>query len=326
MQQNTPAWPPDYNLRRSPRARRVSLRVLPPDQAQGGAARLEVILPPGTDEAEAACAVEKHKAWVLRHLYAAVAEPGPNSGFTTLSPYLFLHGGILRVRLEWAHQHIAPLLPGPEEIDRILREARLEWPHPEKELGCAKGAARANAVGETAEGEAAVEAVKLTESLEKRPEKRPEARPEALAETLPQTQPEICPGARLNRVCRLKEGGPARRGANLRLWLGSYAKAFLSARLAALAASSNLPYQGLRLGWQRGRWGSYSCRGTVSLNAMLVFLPPALSDFVILHELCHSQAMNHGPAFKKLLCALEPHYRSLDASLKQARIFLPPNF
>lgn len=51
----------------------------------------------------------------------------------------------------------------------------------------------------------------------------------------------------------------------------------------------------------KGRWGSCSSRGVVTLNWKLVCLPENLVDYVIAHELCHLQHLNHSKDFWGLL-------------------------
>jgi predicted metal-dependent hydrolase len=69
---------------------------------------------------------------------------------------------------------------------------------------------------------------------------------------------------------------------------------------------------------QRSRWGSCSRRGTISLNAKLLFLPPGLVEYVFLHELCHTQRMDHSKAYWALLRRHVPdckrHARTLRAT------------
>ena len=44
-----------------------------------------------------------------------------------------------------------------------------------------------------------------------------------------------------------------------------------------------------------------SGRGTLSLNWQLIFAPPELIDYVVVHELCHFHEMNHKYQFWVLL-------------------------
>lgn len=84
-----------------------------------------------------------------------------------------------------------------------------------------------------------------------------------------------------------------------------------------------------RLGVQPGRvqframyrkWGSCSSRGSITLNTALLSLPPALAEYVVLHELVHLRVFNHGKDFKALMSAHMPDWqerqRTLDTCLR----------
>lgn len=115
--------------------------------------------------------------------------------------------------------------------------------------------------------------------------------------------------------------------AALKRWLIRRAKPVLAARLTELhgrfGARYELRYSRIAIRCQRSRWGSYSSRGTVSLNASLLFLPPAQLDYVLLHELAHSRHPNHSAEFWGLLEQLCPGARRIDAAINRATRELP---
>jgi predicted metal-dependent hydrolase len=69
---------------------------------------------------------------------------------------------------------------------------------------------------------------------------------------------------------------------------------------------------------QRTRWGSCSNSGTVSLNAALMFLEPAVVRYLFVHELCHLIALNHSRRFWNAVARYEPGYEALDRRLTEA--------
>ena len=69
---------------------------------------------------------------------------------------------------------------------------------------------------------------------------------------------------------------------------------------------------------QRTRWGSCSNSGTVSLNAALLFLEPAVVRYLLVHELCHLIALNHSRKFWTAVARYEPDYEALDRRLTKA--------
>jgi predicted metal-dependent hydrolase len=74
---------------------------------------------------------------------------------------------------------------------------------------------------------------------------------------------------------------------------------------------------------QRTRWGSYSTKGTISLNAQLLFLPEELVRYVLLHELCHVRHPNHSPRFWNLVRRHEPDTERLRKELRAAWKYVP---
>lgn len=119
-----------------------------------------------------------------------------------------------------------------------------------------------------------------------------------------------------DRVLRLTgatDAGAMRRA--LRAWLMRAARERLEPRVAALAASANVRYSRVSIRRQRSRWGSCSVRGTISLNACLLFQRALVVDYLIVHELAHVKHMNHSSRFWQAVEAACADWRALDREL-----------
>ncbi len=71
---------------------------------------------------------------------------------------------------------------------------------------------------------------------------------------------------------------------------------------------------------QKSRWGSCSSKGNLNFNYKIALLPPHLSDYVIVHELCHIGQFNHSQKFWDLVAETLPNPELLQAELKKIRI------
>ena len=91
----------------------------------------------------------------------------------------------------------------------------------------------------------------------------------------------------------------------------------LPARVHALAVPYGFRFQRVSVRNQRSRWGSCSRRGIISLNWRLVQTPPAIRDYIILHELAHLREMNHSPRFWDQVRSLCPGYLEAEEWLKK---------
>jgi len=107
-------------------------------------------------------------------------------------------------------------------------------------------------------------------------------------------------------------------------WLIERAREHLVPWTEEMAETLGVRLRRISVRSQRTRWGSYSTRGTVSLNAQLLFLPYRLARYVILHELCHAVHPNHSPAFWGLMRTHEPESERLRTELRGAWRHVPP--
>ena len=72
----------------------------------------------------------------------------------------------------------------------------------------------------------------------------------------------------------------------------------------------------IRIRNQKSRWGSCSHHGSLSFNYRIVFLPPELQDYLVVHEICHMREFNHSKAFWDLVGEQIGDYKVLRKRLK----------
>lgn len=79
------------------------------------------------------------------------------------------------------------------------------------------------------------------------------------------------------------------------------AREYLPARLHFLASRHGFEFSSVKISRSKARWGSCSSKKSINLSLYLMLLPDRLIDYVLLHELCHTRHMNHGPEFWLLM-------------------------
>src|SRR3954447_25386939 len=95
------------------------------------------------------------------------------------------------------------------------------------------------------------------------------------------------------------------------------ARAEIGPRLDAATARAGTGYTGLTIRGQRTRWASCSSTGAMSFNWRLLLAPEAVLDYVIEHEVCHLEVMDHSPRFWRLLERRVPDWREHAAWLRR---------
>lgn len=95
------------------------------------------------------------------------------------------------------------------------------------------------------------------------------------------------------------------------------AKEYIPKRAAHFAALLGVTYENITIRDQKTRWGSCSSKGTLSFNWRLMLAPPAVLDYVVIHELCHRKEMNHSPRFWRLVEQIMPDYKTKRQWLKE---------
>lgn len=94
------------------------------------------------------------------------------------------------------------------------------------------------------------------------------------------------------------------------------AKQLIEKRLKHFQQIYTVTWKRVSIRNQKTRWGSCSRMGSLSFNYRLLLLPPHLSDYVIVHELCHLLELNHSPRFWTLVTKTFPDYKELRKELR----------
>jgi predicted metal-dependent hydrolase len=115
-------------------------------------------------------------------------------------------------------------------------------------------------------------------------------------------------------------------GALLERWYRARAGDLIARRAAELGARMGVSYKRLAIRGQRTRWGSCSHKGTLSFNWKLMMAPPAVIDYVIIHELAHLREMNHSRRFWELVAEHCPQWREHRKWLKEHESHLAAGF
>ena len=98
--------------------------------------------------------------------------------------------------------------------------------------------------------------------------------------------------------------------------LAPAARQLAAQRLAFFNVSYNLVIGRVAIRDQRTRWGSCSHKGNLNFNYRIALLPPHLSDYVIVHELCHLRHLDHSRRFWDLVGRILPDYAARRRELR----------
>lgn len=98
------------------------------------------------------------------------------------------------------------------------------------------------------------------------------------------------------------------------------ARLIITERIKFFNRYYNFEYQRVSIKNQKTCWGSCSRRGNLNFNYKVASLPEELRDYVVVHELCHLQELNHSKRFWDLVKIVVPEYRVLRKKLKNTKI------
>ncbi len=86
------------------------------------------------------------------------------------------------------------------------------------------------------------------------------------------------------------------------------ARTLIIERLHYFNSMGEFMYHRVAIRDQRRCWGSCSSKGNLNFSYKLLFLPPCLRDYIIVHELCHLKVLNHSSSFWSEVEARMPDY------------------
>lgn len=87
------------------------------------------------------------------------------------------------------------------------------------------------------------------------------------------------------------------------------ARTEIAMKLDFACAVAGTAYSKLTIRNQRTRWASCSSTGTMSFNWRLLLAPEPVLDYVVWHEVCHLELMDHSPRFWSLVARHCPDHR-----------------
>ena len=79
------------------------------------------------------------------------------------------------------------------------------------------------------------------------------------------------------------------------------AKRILPCRTKELAEKHGFKFVKVKINNSRTHWGSCTGQKNINLSLSIMLLPEHLSDYILLHELCHTVEMNHSERFWSLM-------------------------
>lgn len=94
------------------------------------------------------------------------------------------------------------------------------------------------------------------------------------------------------------------------------AKEIFTARVIYFNKFYGFDFNNVTVKDQRSKWGSCSSKGNLNFNWKLLFGPPEILDYVVIHELCHLKEMNHGAGFWALVSEQCPEHTRMRKWLK----------
>lgn len=95
------------------------------------------------------------------------------------------------------------------------------------------------------------------------------------------------------------------------------AEKLLPQRLQDLADKHGFDFNSVSIKQLKGRWGSCDQHKNIILNLYLMQLPWELIDYVLLHELTHTEILRHGPDFWTAMERILPNVKLIRKQIRK---------
>lgn len=97
----------------------------------------------------------------------------------------------------------------------------------------------------------------------------------------------------------------------------SQARAVITAAVIRYATHYGFTYKRIAIRNTRHNWGSCSALGNLNFSYKLLFLPPCLRNYIVVHELCHLRQLNHSAHFWDEVATIMPDYKERIQTLRR---------
>lgn len=88
------------------------------------------------------------------------------------------------------------------------------------------------------------------------------------------------------------------------------AKAYIGKRLTHYQGMIKTKAKGFTIESHNDKWGSCSSQRQLTFHWLLMCYPAEAIDYVVVHELCHLEHLNHDRSFWRLVGKLYPDYKA----------------
>jgi len=100
------------------------------------------------------------------------------------------------------------------------------------------------------------------------------------------------------------------------------ARNLLTERTDYYSEKYNLPYTNIKITRAKTRWGSCNHKNGLNFNWKILFAPPEVVDYLVVHELSHTIHKNHKKDFWNRVELMHPDYKNSRKWLKDNQYLL----